>query len=107
MFYLYCHAIKSFVIKLMNYIQEYTLKSTMKLTILSFILAISFQVIASHASEVDTPHWEELECEVHIISISSMFLCSIFKVNTDMLLGRTQIPFLRSKTQLGRGKSRM
>ena len=91
----------------MNYIQEYTLKIKMTLTTLSAILILYFQVTASHGIEVDTPHWEELECEVHIISISSMFLCSIFKVNTDMLLGRTQIPFLRSKTQLGRGKSRM
>ena len=46
---------------------EYTLKSTMTLTILSFILVISFQVTASLGSEVETPHWEELECEVHII----------------------------------------
>ena len=47
---------------------EYTLKSTMTLTILSCILVISFQVTASHGSEVETPHWEELECEVGMCS---------------------------------------
>ena len=49
----------------------------MKLTILSFILAIYFQVTASLGSEVETPHWEELECEVHIIdNIFYVLLCS-------------------------------